>query len=98
VYFKIHWSGLLDNSCNWRKHPVLHSLYVVFVKHAAELTRKLSFFFSVMTTSTPEKQDGLKALNQAINKIEEVITSMGGVFTIQMAVSRVAIRPAHSFP
>jgi len=39
----------------------------------------------VMTTSTPEKQDGLKALNQAINKIEEVITSMGGVFTIQMA-------------
>jgi len=48
-----------------------------------------------MTTSTPEKQDGLKALNQAINKIEEVITSMGGVFTIQMAVSRVAIRSAH---
>lgn len=39
----------------------------------------------VMTTSTPEKQDGLKALNQAINEIEEVITSMGGVFTIQMA-------------
>jgi len=51
-----------------------------------------------MTTSTPEKQDGLKALNQAITKIEEVITSMGGVFTIQMAVSRVAIRSAHSFP
>jgi translation initiation factor 2 subunit 1 len=48
-----------------------------------------------MTTSTPEKQDGLKALNQAINKIEEVITSMGGVFTIQMAVSRVAVRSAH---
>jgi len=39
----------------------------------------------VMTTSTPEKQDGLIALNQAITKIEEVITSMGGVFTIQMA-------------
>jgi hypothetical protein len=48
-----------------------------------------------MTTSTPEKQDGLKALNQAINEIEEVITSMGGVFTIQMAVSRVVKRSAH---
>jgi hypothetical protein len=40
-----------------------------------------------MTTSTPEKQDGLKALTQAINKIEDTITSMGGVFAIQMAVS-----------
>lgn len=39
----------------------------------------------VMTTSTPEKQDGLKALTQAINKIEDIITSMGGVFAIQMA-------------
>ncbi|KAJ4428963.1 eukaryotic translation initiation factor 2 subunit 1 [Periplaneta americana] len=39
----------------------------------------------VMTTSTPEKQDGLKALTQAINKIESTITTMGGVFTIQMA-------------
>lgn len=39
----------------------------------------------VMTTSTPEKQDGLKALNNAINKIEETITNMGGVFAIQMA-------------
>jgi translation initiation factor 2 subunit 1 len=48
-----------------------------------------------MTTSTPEKQDGLKALNQAINKIEEIITSMGGVFTIQMAVSRLSIMLAH---
>lgn len=39
-----------------------------------------------MTTSTPEKQDGLKALQEAINKIEETITSMGGVFKVQMAV------------
>ncbi|XP_049833563.1 eukaryotic translation initiation factor 2 subunit 1 [Schistocerca gregaria] len=39
----------------------------------------------VMTTSTPEKQDGLKALNNAINKIEDTITNMGGVFAIQMA-------------
>jgi translation initiation factor 2 subunit 1 len=44
-----------------------------------------------MTTSTPEKQDGLKALTQAINKIEDIITSMGGVFAIQMAVSRTYI-------
>ena len=39
-----------------------------------------------MTTSTPEKQDGLKALNDAIIKIEEKIKEMGGVFTIQLAV------------
>ncbi|XP_066999427.1 eukaryotic translation initiation factor 2 subunit 1 [Anabrus simplex] len=39
----------------------------------------------VMTTSTPEKQDGLKALSYAIEKIEDTITTMGGVFQIQMA-------------
>ncbi|XP_063217449.1 eukaryotic translation initiation factor 2 subunit 1 [Bacillus rossius redtenbacheri] len=39
----------------------------------------------VMTTSTPEKQDGLAALQQAIVEIEKTITDMGGVFTIQMA-------------
>lgn len=44
-----------------------------------------------MTTSTPEKQDGLKALTQAINKIEEIIISVGGVFAIQMDVSRTFI-------
>ncbi|KAJ1526971.1 hypothetical protein ONE63_008517 [Megalurothrips usitatus] len=39
----------------------------------------------VMTTSTPEKQDGLKALNEAIEKIKESIQSLGGIFTMQMA-------------
>lgn len=39
-----------------------------------------------MTTSTPEKQDGLKALNDAIEVIKEKITTLGGVFAIQMAV------------
>lgn len=43
-------------------------------------------FISVMTTSTPEKQDGLKALQDAIDKIEETISKMGGVFKVQMAV------------
>lgn len=40
-----------------------------------------------MTTSTPEKSDGLKALNDAIVVIDEKITELGGVFNIQMAVS-----------
>lgn len=40
-----------------------------------------------MTTSTPEKTDGLKALEGAIEKIEETINKLGGVFHIQMAVS-----------
>ncbi|XP_033332831.1 eukaryotic translation initiation factor 2 subunit alpha [Megalopta genalis] len=39
----------------------------------------------VMTTSTPEKQDGLKALNDAINAIQGKITTLGGVFNVQMA-------------
>ncbi|XP_047367123.1 eukaryotic translation initiation factor 2 subunit 1 [Vespa velutina] len=39
----------------------------------------------VMTTSTPEKQDGLKALSDAIEVIQEKITFLGGVFNIQMA-------------
>ncbi|KAL6258740.1 eukaryotic translation initiation factor 2 subunit 1 [Pogonomyrmex barbatus] len=39
----------------------------------------------VMTTSTPEKQDGLKALGDAIEVIQNKITSLGGVFNVQMA-------------
>lgn len=39
----------------------------------------------VMTTSTPEKQDGLKILNDAIEQIKSKITELGGVFNIQMA-------------
>jgi len=39
----------------------------------------------VMTTQTPERQDGLKALENAIEKVQEVIVSLGGVFQIQMA-------------
>ncbi|KAK5648322.1 hypothetical protein RI129_003214 [Pyrocoelia pectoralis] len=39
----------------------------------------------VMTTSTPEKQDGLKALQVAIETIEERINKLGGVFKVQMA-------------
>lgn len=39
----------------------------------------------VMTTSTPEKQDGLKALNDAIDVIQNKITTLGGVFNVQMA-------------
>ncbi|XP_055704648.1 eukaryotic translation initiation factor 2 subunit 1 [Phlebotomus papatasi] len=38
----------------------------------------------VMTTSTPEKADGLKALEVAIDKIKETITELGGVFNVQM--------------
>ncbi|KOB55880.1 EIF2 alpha subunit, partial [Operophtera brumata] len=42
----------------------------------------------VMTTSTPEKTDGLKALQDAIDQIRETITAAGGVFNIQMAMER----------
>lgn len=48
---------------------------------------KLSYHFfpPVMTTSTPEKADGLKALETAIEKIQESIEKLGGVFKVQMA-------------
>lgn len=40
-----------------------------------------------MTTSTPEKADGLLALENAIEKVRETITKLGGVFTVKMPVS-----------
>ena len=39
----------------------------------------------VITTSTPEKQEGLDGLNTACKTIEERITAFGGSFNIQMA-------------
>jgi len=39
----------------------------------------------VITTSTPEKQEGLDALNNACKAIEERIMASGGSFNIQMA-------------
>lgn len=39
----------------------------------------------VMTTATPDKADGLKALQDAIDAIQKKITENGGVFQIQMA-------------
>lgn len=45
------------------------------------------FLIIVMTTSTPEKQDGLKALQDAIEEVDATITKLGGVFKVQMAVS-----------
>lgn len=43
--------------------------------------------FSVMTTSTPERSSGLKALNDAIAVIENNIKNAGGDFSIEMMVS-----------
>lgn len=40
-----------------------------------------------MTTATPEKADGLKALQDAIEQVDKKINELGGVFQIQMAVS-----------
>uniref|UniRef100_A0A8D8SJ76 Eukaryotic translation initiation factor 2 subunit 1 n=1 Tax=Cacopsylla melanoneura TaxID=428564 RepID=A0A8D8SJ76_9HEMI len=39
----------------------------------------------VMTTVTPEKADGLKALQEAIDTIKLKIEQLGGVFQVQMA-------------
>lgn len=41
----------------------------------------------VVTTSTPERQDGITLLQEAIAKIEETIKKLGGSFNVQMAVS-----------
>ncbi len=38
-----------------------------------------------MTTSTPEKQDGLQSLTEACKAIETRISEAGGSFNIQMA-------------
>ncbi|XP_026682620.1 eukaryotic translation initiation factor 2 subunit 1 [Diaphorina citri] len=39
----------------------------------------------IMTTVTPEKADGLKALQEAIDTIKAKIEQLGGVFQVQMA-------------
>lgn len=39
-----------------------------------------------MTTATPEKAEGLKALQNACDEIQKTITNSGGVFQIKMAV------------
>lgn len=44
-----------------------------------------------MTTATPEKTDGLKALHTAIEAIDKTIQSLGGVFKIQMEVKQLKI-------
>lgn len=40
-----------------------------------------------MTTSTPERQEGIQLLQKAIARIEETIKGLGGSFNVQMAVS-----------
>lgn len=52
------------------------------------LKTNIYYEISVMTTSTPEKQDGLKVLNDAIEKIKITINELGGVFNVQMAVRK----------
>jgi hypothetical protein len=47
----------------------------------------ITFAITVMTMVTPERQDGLKALEVAIAKIQEVIKSSGGMCNIKMGVS-----------
>lgn len=48
---------------------------------------KILLISSVITTSTPEKSDGLKALENAIDRIKATIEKLDGHFAIQMAVS-----------
>jgi len=39
----------------------------------------------VVTTSTPERQEGIQLLQKAIARIEETIKGLGGSFNVQMA-------------
>lgn len=61
-------------------------MVIIFTVHLMNfLSNKLIL---VITTSTPEKSDGLNALEIAIEKIKETILKLGGHFAIQMAVRR----------
>lgn len=44
-----------------------------------------TFSPAVMTTQTTEKQDGLRALEGAIEKVTSVIKEFGGTLTVKMA-------------
>lgn len=73
------------------KEPIFHGMIsnvTIYVKKVSSTTAYKNYLIlTVMTTSTPEKTDGLKALNDAIVVVQEKIESLGGVFNIQMAVS-----------
>lgn len=58
-------------------------MYSLFITHIL-----LIFVYLVMTTATPEKTDGLKALQTAIEEIDKTIQTLGGVFKIQMPVKK----------
>lgn len=53
-----------------------------------------TYSFSVMTTQTTEKQDGLRALEGAIEEVTSKITSFGGTLTVKMAPKVIS----HPFP
>jgi predicted solute-binding protein len=46
-----------------------------------------TFAITVVTTQTPERQNGLEAVEVAIAKVQEVITGLGGMFKVHMGVS-----------
>ena len=41
---------------------------------------------AVVTTSTPERQEGIACLKEALENIEEAIRASGGNFSVKMAV------------
>ncbi|EFN89835.1 Eukaryotic translation initiation factor 2 subunit 1 [Harpegnathos saltator] len=67
------------------KEVLLNNIKRKLTSQAVKIRADVEVACYVMTTSTPEKQDGLKALNDAIEVIRDKITSLGGVFNIQMA-------------
>lgn len=51
-----------------------------------------------MTTATPEKAEGLKALQTACDEIQKTITEFNGVFQIKMAVCRFPCKIGGKYP
>jgi len=57
-----------------------------FTKVSSEVNFCALILVVILTTCELERQEGLVLLQQAINKIEETILSLGGTFSVQMAV------------
>lgn len=58
---------------------IIYKFYFYYIKNE-------TFLFSVMTTATAEKTEGLKALQNACDEIQKTIAHYSGIFQIKMAV------------
>lgn len=77
----------IDDYNNTTTYVHCYSLYVTSVIHLQ--INLIAPPLYVVTTTTLERADGLKTLNEAITNIKNSIENSGGQFSVKLAVSAV---------